>query len=119
MDMLAAAMKRRTIRIRGNDFTFFLCGEIMAFNPDGSTKHRQGLEHGHVVNPVHSLMGHWNHLGAKLSALSSNSLAIHVANNCKNKHGLKTDVRVYKQGKEVAREERWRSTRCTWVEWEM
>jgi len=60
---LAAVLPHRTIRIGRRRATFFICGELIAFNPDGSVKHKRKLDYDIVINPAHTLMGHWNHLG--------------------------------------------------------
>jgi hypothetical protein len=102
VDQLAAMLPQRTFRFGKRSVTFLICGEILAFNPDGTTKHRRKLHFDILANPSHTVMGHWNHLGKKLKSLSRGSVAVHVANNDRNHH-LKTDVRIYKDGKLMGR----------------
>jgi hypothetical protein len=102
IDDLADALPRRTIRIGRRRATFFICGELIAFNPDGSVKHKRKLDHDIVINPAHTLMGHWNHLRKKLERLSHNSIAVYVTNNVKDRH-LSSDVRIYRDGKLMKR----------------
>jgi hypothetical protein len=103
MDELAALLPQRTIRLGKRRATFFICGEIMGFNPDGSVKHGRKLDFDILLNPAHTIMGHWNHLGRKLKRLSRRSVAMHVANNDRNHH-LTSDVRIYMDGKLVKRQ---------------
>lgn len=102
IDQLVALLPQRTFRFGKRSITFLICGEILAFNPDGTTKHRRKLHFDILANPSHTVMGHWNHLDKKLKALSRGSVAVHVANNDRN-HQLKTDVRIYKDGVRVKR----------------
>jgi hypothetical protein len=102
IDQLVALLPQRTFRFGKRSVTFLICGEILAFNPDGTTKHRRKLHFDILANPSHTVMGHWNHLGKKLKVLSRRSVAVHVANNDRNHH-LKTDVRIYKDGVPVKR----------------
>jgi hypothetical protein len=102
IDDLADALPGRTVRIGKRRATFFICGELIAFNPDGRVKHKRKLDHDIVINPAHTLMGHWNHLGKKLVRLSRGSIAVYVTNNVKNRH-LSSDVRIYKVGKLMKR----------------
>jgi hypothetical protein len=95
MDRLAAILPQRTIRLGKRKVTFLICGEILAFNPDGSAKHGRKLEYDILANPAHTIMRRWNHLGRKLKRLSRRSVALHVANNDHNRHQT-TDVRIYK-----------------------
>ena len=99
---LGDALPRRTIRIGRRRATFFICGELIALNPDGSVKHKRKLDHDIVINPAHTLMGHWNHLGKKLERLSRGSISVYVTNNIKDRH-LTSDVRIYKDGKLMKR----------------
>ncbi len=98
MDRLAAILPNRTFRISSRFVTFFICGELIAFNPDGSVKYGRQLPYDILANPAHTIMGHWNHLGKKLSALSQRSAAIYATNNDRNHSGITTDVRIYKYG---------------------
>jgi hypothetical protein len=98
MDKLVAAWSSRTFRIASRKVTFAICGEINAFNPDGHVKYGRDLPFDILVNPAHTLMGRWQHLGRKLSALSKAKVVIHVANNDRNHEHLKTDVRIYVDG---------------------
>jgi hypothetical protein len=102
MDQLAALLPQRTFRFGKRSVTFLICGEILAFNPDGTTKHRRKLHFDILANPSHTVMGHWNHLGKKLKSLSSRSVMVHVANNDRNHH-LTTDVRIYRDGVRLKR----------------
>lgn len=102
IDDLVDALPGRTIRIGKRRATFFICGELIAFNPDGRVKHKRKLDHDIVINPGHTLMGHWNHLGKKLGRLSRGSIAVYVTNNVKNRH-LSSDVRIYEDGKLMKR----------------
>jgi hypothetical protein len=97
MDALAAILPQRTIRVGKREVTFLICGELMALNPDGSTKHRRELQYDIIVNPAHTTMGHWNHLGKKLARLSRRSIAVYVTNNDHNRH-ITSDVRIYNEG---------------------
>lgn len=93
----------RTLNLGNCKLTFIICGEINGFNPDGRLKFDREHIHNIIVNPCHTLMGHWNYLGQKLSHLSKNSLAIYVTNNNKNNHGISTDLRIYKNEQNVAK----------------
>jgi hypothetical protein len=102
---LTHALPRRTIRVGRQKATFFICGELIAFNPDGTVKHKRKFDHDIVINPAHTLMGHWNHLGKKLASLSEGSIAVYVTNNVKDRH-LTSDVHIYKDGELVKRNRR-------------
>jgi hypothetical protein len=91
----------RTLSLGNRKFTFIICGEINGFNPDGSIKFDNEHMHDIIVNPCHTIMGHWNYLGSKLSSLSKNSLALHVANNNNNNKSISTDLRIYKNGRKI------------------
>ena len=95
MDDLVAAWPNRTFPIGSRTVTFAICGEINGFNPDGRVKHRRALPFDILANPAHTVMGRWQHLGRKLSALSKGKVVIHVANNNRNHKHLRTDVRIY------------------------
>lgn len=96
MDDLVAAWPDRTFPIGSRTVTFAICGEINGFNPDGRVKHGRKLPFDILANPTHTVMGRWQHLGRKLSALSKGKVVIHVANNNrKNPEHSKTDVRIY------------------------
>lgn len=112
IDALAAVLPGRTIRMGKRKATFFICGELTAFNPNGRVKHNRKLDAGIVINPAHTLMGHWNHLGKKLERLSRGSLAVYVTNNTADHH-LISDVRIYKDGKSM---ERHRGKNIAWSE---
>jgi hypothetical protein len=101
IDDLVACLPSRTFAIGSRMVTFFLCGELIAFNPDGSVKHSRQLPYDILANPSHTIMGHWNHLGKKLSSLSRHSVAMYVTNNDRNHSGITTDVRIYKHGEEL------------------
>jgi hypothetical protein len=102
MKRLVRAVPQRTISIGNRNVTFLLCGELIAFNPDGSTKHARNLRYDIIINPAHTTMGHWNHLGKKLACLSRRSIAVYVTNNDHNRH-ITSDVRIYKNGKLMKR----------------
>jgi hypothetical protein len=102
MDALAAILPQRTIRVGKRSVTFLICGELIAFNPNGSTKHRRDLHYDIIVNPAHTTMGHWNHLGEKLARLSKRSIAVYVTNNDHDRH-ITSDVRIYKDGELMKR----------------
>jgi hypothetical protein len=95
MDNLARAWPDRTFPIRSRKVTFAICGEINGFDPDGQAKHGRVLPFDILANPVHTVMGRWQHLGPKLEALSDGKVVIHVANNDRNHSRLTTDVRIY------------------------
>jgi hypothetical protein len=116
MDRLVTVLPQRTISVGNRTITFFICGEILAFNPDGSPKHRRRLDFDIIVNPGHTMMGHWNHLGRKLENLSRDSLAVHVTNNTCNRHNVSTDVRIYR---DVNRQERHPEGNIAWSECEI
>ena len=96
MAALVEKWPSRTFRIGSRTVTFAICGEINGFNSDGHVKHGRVLPFDILANPAHTVMGRWQHLGPKLSALSKGRVVIHVANdNRKNPEPLKTDVRIY------------------------
>jgi hypothetical protein len=99
IDNLVACLPSRTFAIGSRMVTFFICGELIAFNPDGSVKHGRQLPYDILANPSHTIMGHWNHLGKKLSSLSLRTVTIYTTNNDRNHSGITTDVRIYKNGK--------------------
>ena len=107
----------RTFSLGSRRVTFILCGEITGFNPNGTVKHSRSLPYDILANPAHTIMGHWNRLGKKLSQLSSGSIVLHTANNTRNHHHLTTDVRIYKDHKPVA--ERQAADTLTWCECEI
>ena len=72
-----------------------MCGEINGFDLDGRLKHSRVETFDIIANPVHRIMGRWQHLGRKLAALSANSVVLHTANNERNHHGITTDLRIY------------------------
>lgn len=78
VDRLAAALPDRSIVLNGRQITIFMCGELIAFNPDGSVKHGRTLQYDILANPAHTMMGHWNHLGRKLATLSHTSAALYA-----------------------------------------
>lgn len=105
LDRLIAILPKRTFSFGKRRVTFFICGEILAFNTDGHFKHGKQSQYNKavkltniVVNPSHCLMGHWNYLIPKLTNLSRTSAAIHVANNNRNRATITTGVRIYKKG---------------------
>lgn len=60
VDKLCSVFEDRTFTIAGKKVSFLLCGEITAFNPDGSMKHGRvlPLSGGQLlVNPAHTVMG--------------------------------------------------------------
>jgi hypothetical protein len=116
MDRLMAILPERTISVGKRKVTFFICGEILAFDPDGDTKHRRKLDYDILANPAHTVMGHWNHLGKKLNRLSRGSVALHVTNNDRNRSAITTDVRIYKNG---VQSKRHHEVSLAWSECEM
>ena len=97
MARLSEAWPDRTFVVGSRKVTFVLCGEINGFDLDGRVKHDQlPFVPDILANPAHTIMGHWNHLGKKLSGLSSGGrVAIHATNNNHNRDALTTDVRIY------------------------
>jgi hypothetical protein len=91
----------RTLNLRNRKLTFIICGEINGFNPDGRLKFDREHIHDIIVNPCHTMMGHWNYLGQKLSHLSENSLTIYVTNNNKKNQSISTDLRIYKNEQNI------------------
>lgn len=101
IDDLVNTLPNRKFSIAGKNVLFFLCGELIAFNPDGNLKFKRTLPVDYydiLANPAHSLMGHWNYLSKKLAALSEKSVVAYTTNNNKNRVGLTTDVRIYNRG---------------------
>jgi hypothetical protein len=98
MKQLVAILPQRTVAVGKRKASFIICGEILAFNPDGSTKHQRTLDVDILINPTHTPMGRWGQLGKKLKRLSRGSVVVHVANNNRNHH-LTSDVRIYKNGR--------------------
>jgi hypothetical protein len=105
LDRLIEILPKRTFSFGKRKVTFFICGEILAFNTDGNFKYDKHLPYSKVVeptnivvNPSHNLMGHWNYLIPKLTNLSRKSAAIHVANNNRNRTTITTGTRIYKKG---------------------
>ncbi|WP_223497066.1 hypothetical protein [Pseudomonas sp. A-RE-26] len=98
---LEASFLERTFLIGGHRVSFILCGEINAFQPDGSTKSGIELPFDVLVNPTHTPMGRWNILGRKLAALSKDRVVVHVANNTSGSRTLTTDARIYADGEQV------------------
>lgn len=119
IDDLAASMPDRTFRIGKRRVTFFICGELLAFNPDGTVKYHRKISYDVLANPAHTLMGHWNYLGKKLERLSKRSMALYAANNDKEHSGISTDVRIYKRGKHVSKSFLNRNQNITWCECEL
>lgn len=117
LDLLAAALPKRTFRIGSRRVTFFICGELIAFNPDGAVKHNRSLEYDIVANPAHTMMGHWNHLGRKLETLSLRSAALYAANNDREHSQVSTDAPIYKHGRLV--NQRHNADKLTWCECEL
>jgi hypothetical protein len=98
MDDLVAAWPDRTFPIGSRTVTFAICGEINGFNPNADVKHGRVLPFDILANPTHTVMGRWQHLGPKLSALSKGKMVVHVANNNRNHERLSTDLRIYING---------------------
>jgi hypothetical protein len=117
MDELVAAWQHRTFPIESRAVTFAICGEINGFNPDGRVKHGRVLPFDILANPAHTVMGRWQVLGRKLSALSKGKVVIHVANNDRN-HDLRTDLRIYINGTLREANVR-RAGKLTWCECEI
>lgn len=102
MDDLAAVLEGRTFKIAGRKVTFIICGEIIGLNLDGSAKHSRALSLGEIVaNPAHTNMGRWHILNRRFERLSRNGVAIHAANNVRATTESKTDVRIYRRGRQV------------------
>lgn len=100
MDSLAAALPDRTFTIGGRTVTFIICGEIIGFNVDGTTKHNRVLHRGEIIaNPAHWNMGRWHVLDRRFKQLSRRGAAVHAANNVLATEKSKTDVRIYRRGK--------------------
>lgn len=115
IEAFCSAIPCRTHEIAGHRFVFVLCGEITGFERDGTLKYGMAAPEGIVINPAHTPMGRWGVLGKKLEALSSGSLAVHVANNTsKHPSGSKTDVRIYRDSKHVKRQSS--DDRLAWCE---
>jgi hypothetical protein len=103
VDRLVAALPDRSIVLGGRRITVFMCGELIAFNPDGSVKHGRTLQFDILANPAHTIMGRWNHLGRKLATMSRKSVALYATNNTAEHSRVTTDVRIYKKGSLVRR----------------
>lgn len=106
IDQLIKIFPARTHLISNQRVSFVLCGEINGFNPDGNLKHNRQLPSDRdfyiLVNPCHTIMGHWNYLGKKLANLSNNErIVIYVTNNDKNYLKAISDVRIYTNGNEI------------------
>lgn len=103
VDDLIEALPHRTFPIGDRKITFFICGELIAFNPDGTVKHNRKINFDIIASPSHTLMGHWNHLGKKFETLSRQSVALYATNNDREHGDLSTDVRIYVEGKNACR----------------
>lgn len=92
-------LPKRRFTLGGKAVVFVVCGEIDVFRPDANLKFPGHFpEYDVIANPTHTLRGHWNYLGAKLERLSKRGLALHTTNNNKNRPGLTSNVRIYKDG---------------------
>ncbi|MBA3351426.1 MAG: hypothetical protein H0U23_03205 [Blastocatellia bacterium] len=92
-------LPKRLLAIGSKEVVFVVCGEIDAFRPDGTLKFPGHFpDYDVLANPTHTLRGHWNYLGAKLEKLSTRGMTLHVTNNSKNRSGITTNVRIYKNG---------------------
>lgn len=102
VDRLILTLPKRTFCIADRSVIFLICGELIAFNPDGSVKHNREIQYNKydiLANPGHTLMGHWNHLGSKLKTLSKKGpIVLYTTNNTKNHKRITTDTRIYKKG---------------------
>lgn len=98
---LESCFPHRTVRVGKHWVSFILCGEINAFQADGSAKFGIELPFDILINPAHSVMGRWHILGKKLSALSHQGVVVHTANNLRDSSRLTTDVRIYAGGRQV------------------
>ncbi len=98
IDILVQSLPARTFDIASRKVTIFICGELIAFNPDGTVKHGRTLPFDILANPAHTIMGHWNHLGRKLARLSLKSVALYCTNNNHSHNRITTDVRIYQEG---------------------
>jgi hypothetical protein len=101
IDALIRILPDRTFSVAARSVTFLICGELLAFNPDGSIKHGRKLSLDILANPAHTLMGHWNYLDRKLKSLSNGSVAMYATNNDRNHDRITTDVRIYRNCKLV------------------
>ena len=115
IDNLVSIFPERTISIGSKKFTFIICGEINGFSPDGNLKFGRPLNFDFLVNPCHTIMGHWNHLGKKLSNLSNGKAAIYTTNNNKDGCKITTDVRIYKNRTDISRENKHQRNNVSWV----
>gem|GEM_PF-1616481 len=110
----------RIFSIANKNIIFILCGELIAFNPDGTLKHRKRLPQLQkidiIANPAHSVMGHWNWLGDKFVSLSKGRICLYTANNNKNNSTITTDVRIYRDGNLLPLENRMHQNGLTWIE---
>jgi hypothetical protein len=98
-ELLRALPKRRFL-VGNKAVLFIICGEIDAFRPNGVLKYPGQLpDYDVLANPTHTLRGHWNYLGSKLEKLSMRGMSLHAANNNKNRTGITTNVRIYKNGR--------------------
>lgn len=117
LSKLAGRLPERTIKLGSHRVVFFLCGEIHAFDANGTPKADVELPFEVLINPAHSMMGRWRVLGQKLEALSRGRVVVHVANNYGNNHRVSTDVRIYADGKQVG--ERIANGYVTWSTFEV
>lgn len=116
LDELQAVWTARTHKIKGHTFSFVICGEIDAFEKNGSVKRGRSLPYQILINPTHTPRGRWNHLGTKLENLSKGTILVHVANNTYNHHKVTTHLRIYVDGKVMTRYE---LDNISWSEYEI
>ncbi|MEE1925316.1 hypothetical protein V0R50_26405 [Pseudomonas sp. 148P] len=116
LSSLESCFPQRTVQIGKRSVSFIICGEINAFQQDGTTKSGIDLPFEILINPAHTVMGRWHILGRKLSALSHRGVVVHVANNNRKSPWISTGVRIYASGKQVG-ERGWNSvaTWCTYT----
>lgn len=104
LDELQSSWPLRTHRIKGRECSFAICGEVDAFDKNGTVKRGRLLPFQVLINPTHTTRGRWNHLGTKLESLSQGTAVVHVANNDYNHHDVTTHLRVYVDGKVMPRQ---------------
>lgn len=103
LDRLQDAWPKRTHKVKERKCSFAICGEVDAFNKDGSVKGGRNLPFDILINPTHTTRGRWNHLGVKLARLSQGTVVVHVANNDYNHHDVTTHLRIYVNGEIMPR----------------
>lgn len=97
--------------------TFIICGEINGFNPDGKLKYGYSYKKTNIVNPCHTIMGHWNWLKPKLENISIGNTLIYVSNNDRNSSAITSSLRIYRNGHQT--EMRRSAPGMTWAQTEI